>query len=40
MSEEHKITEKDKLIYTITLAAIFFGILGLGIVGIIINLSN
>ena len=40
MSEEHKITEKDKLIYTITLAAIFFGILGLGIVGVIINLSN
>jgi hypothetical protein len=40
MSEEHKITKKDKLVYTITLALIFFGVLGLGLIGMIINLSN
>ena len=38
MEEEHKITEKDKLIFTITLAIIFFGILGLGLVGVIVNI--
>ena len=36
--EEHKITKKDKLIYGITLAAIFFGVLGIGLVGLIINI--
>jgi hypothetical protein len=36
--EEHKITKKDKLIYTITLAAIFFGVLGIGLLGLIINI--
>jgi len=40
MSEEHKITKKDKLVYTVTLAAIFFGVLGLGIIGVIVNLSS
>ena len=40
MSEEHKMTTKDKLVLTITLATIFFGILGLGIIGLIFNLSS
>ena len=40
MSEEHKITKKDKLVYAITLAAIFFGVLGLGLVGVIVNISS
>ena len=40
MSEEHKMTAKDKLVLTITLAAIFIGVLGLGLVGIIVNLSS
>jgi len=38
--EEHKITAKDKLIYTITLAIIFFGILGLGLFGVIVNIFS
>ena len=40
MSDEHKMTEKDKLVLTITLAAIFLGVFGLGVIGLIINLSN
>ena len=36
--EDHKITKKDKLIYTITLAAIFFGVLGIGMLGLIVNI--
>tara|TARA_B100000965_G_C19429881_1_gene685986 strand:- start:176 stop:295 length:120 start_codon:yes stop_codon:yes gene_type:complete len=36
--EEHKITKKDKLIYAITLAAIFFGVLGIGLIGLIVNI--
>ena len=40
MSEEHKMTKKDKLVLTITLAAIFFGVFGLGLIGLIFNLSN
>tara|TARA_X000000368_G_C22631928_1_gene537071 strand:- start:254 stop:376 length:123 start_codon:yes stop_codon:yes gene_type:complete len=40
MSEEHKITKKDKLVYAVTLAAIFFGVLGVGIIGVIVNLSS
>jgi len=40
MSEDHKMTKQDKLVYTITLAAIFFGVLGLGLVGVIINLLS
>ena len=40
MSEEHKMTAKDKLVLTITLAAIFFGILSLGLIGVIVNLSS
>tara|TARA_B100000029_G_C17586176_1_gene961180 strand:+ start:23 stop:145 length:123 start_codon:yes stop_codon:yes gene_type:complete len=40
MSEEHKMTKKDKLVLTITLAAIFFGVFGLGLIGVYINLSQ
>jgi len=40
MSEEHKMTKQDKLVLTITLAAIFFGIFGLGLIGLIVTLSS
>ena len=40
MSEEHKMTSKDKLILTITLATIFFGILILGLVGVLTNILS
>ena len=40
MSEEHKMNAKDKLVLTITLGLIFFGVLGLGIIGVIFNLSG
>ena len=40
MSEEHKITKQDKLVLTITLAAIFFGVFGLGLVGLVVTLSS
>ena len=40
MEEEHKMTQKDKLIFTITLATIFFGILILGLIGLIVNILN
>jgi len=40
MSEEHKMTKQDKLVLTITLAAIFFGVLILGFGGLIFNLSS
>ena len=40
MSEEHKITKRDKLALTITLAPIFFGVIALGFVGLIVNLSS
>ena len=36
--EDHKMTKKDKMVYGITLAAIFFGVLGLGLIGLIINI--
>jgi len=38
MSENHKMTKQDKLVYGITLATIFFGVLGLGFVGMLINI--
>ena len=38
MSGEHEITPKDKLVITITLAAIFFGGFGLGLLGLIVNI--
>ena len=40
MSEEHKMTTEDKLVLTITLAIIFFGVFGLGLLGLIFNLSS
>ena len=40
MSEEHKMTKQDKLVLTITLAAIFGGVFLLGLAGLIINLSS
>ena len=40
MSEEHKMTAEDKLVLTITLAIIFFGVFGLGLLGVIFNLSS
>ena len=40
MSEDHKMTEKDKLVLGISLAAIFLGVFGLGLIGLIINLTS
>ena len=40
MSEEHKMTAKDKLVLMITLASIFTGVFVLGIIGLIFNLSS
>ena len=40
MSEDHKMTKKDKQVLTITLALIFFGVFALGFVGLIVNLSS
>ena len=40
MSEKHEMTKQDKLILTITLAAIFFGVFVLGFVGLVYSLSS
>jgi len=40
MSEDHKITSKDKLVLTLTLAAIFGGVFVLGFVGLLVNLFS
>tara|TARA_B100001996_G_scaffold355438_1_gene318032 strand:+ start:78 stop:200 length:123 start_codon:yes stop_codon:yes gene_type:complete len=40
MSEDHKMTKKDKLVLGITLALIFGGVFFLGFVGLIFNLSS
>ena len=40
MSDEHKMSKKDRLVYTITLIAIFGGVLVLGLVGMIVNLTS
>jgi len=40
MSEKHEMTKQDKLVLTITLTVIFFGVFGLGLVGLIFNLSS
>ena len=37
--EHEKITSKDKLIYAITLASIFFGVLGLGMLGVVVKMN-
>ena len=38
--DEHKITKKDKIVYGITLAVIFFGVLSLGLVGMLVNILS
>ena len=38
MSDEHKMTSKDKLVLGITLSAIFGGIFILGFIGLIVNI--
>jgi hypothetical protein len=40
MSEEHKMITKNKLVLTITLAIIFFGIFGIELIGVIFNFSH
>ena len=40
MEEEHKITKKDKFILTTVLIIIFVGVLGLGLIGVLVTLSN
>jgi len=40
MSEDHKMTSKDKLVLTLTLAAIFGGVFVLGFVGLLVNLFS
>ena len=40
MSEKHKMSEKDKMAYGITLAAIFFGVLILGLAGLVVNITS
>ena len=40
MSDDHKMTKQDKLILTITLAAIFGGVFILGFVGLVFNLLS
>jgi len=40
MEDNHKMTKKDKLVLLITLAAIFFGVFGLGLIGMLVNLSS
>ena len=40
MSEEHKMTAKDKLVLTVTLTTIFLGVFVLGFIGLIFNLSS
>jgi len=38
--EDHKITKKDKIVYGVTLATIFLGLLILGLVGVVVNMSG
>ena len=40
MEEKHTLTAKDKLVLTISLLVIFLGVLGLGIIGVLYNLSS
>jgi len=40
MSEEHKMTAKDKMVLGITLTAIFGGVFILGFIGLIVNLTS
>ena len=38
MEDNHKMTKHDKLVLTVSLAAIFFGVFGLGLLGVLINI--
>ena len=40
MEENHKMTKNDKLALGTTLTIIFFGILGLGLLGVMINIFS
>jgi len=40
MSEDHKMTKDDKLVLSVTLAAIFFGVFLLGLAGLIVNVLS
>ena len=40
MSDDHKMTKKDKIVLGVTLAAIFGGVFVLGFAGLIFNLSS
>jgi len=40
MSEEHKMTKKDKLVLGITFATIFSAVFFLGLIGLIVNLFS
>ena len=40
MEEKHKLTAKDEFVLTVVLLIIFFGVFGLGIIGVLYNLSN
>jgi len=40
MEEDHKMTKSDKLALTTTLAIIFFGVFGLGLIGVIVNILS
>ena len=40
MSEDHKMTKQDKIAYGVTLAAIFVGVLIVGLIGVVINILS
>ena len=40
MEEQHQMTQKDKFILTTVLIIIFVGVLGLGLIGVMVNLLN
>jgi len=36
--ENHKMSKQDKIAYGITLAVIFFGLLFVGLIGVVVNI--
>ncbi len=38
--DDHKMTKKDKLVLGITLAVIFLGVFGLGLIGFLVNIFS
>ena len=40
MEEKYTITAKDKFVLTVVLLIIFFGVFGLGIIGVLYGLSS